>query len=37
MPRPPVAATALILAAAAIYGIVMGTLDAAGKWLFTPR
>ena len=37
MRRLPVAATTLMLAAAAVYGIVLGTLDAAGKWLFTPR
>ena len=32
-----VAATALLFAGAAVYGLVMGSLDAAGKWLFTPR
>ena len=37
MSRLPVATTAVVLAAAAVYGIVLGTLDAAGKWLFTPR
>ena len=37
MSRLPVAATACVLAAAAVYGIVMGTLDAVGRRLWTPR
>ena len=37
MSRLPVAATALILAAAAVYGLILGSLDALGRKLWTPR
>ena len=37
MRRLPVAATACVFAAAVVYGIVMGSLDAVGRRLWTPR